>query len=65
MSCIGCKKIVPNDKMEKIRDLAKRIAETDGKTQVIVERAGNLFVECEECWEKDGKTGRAIEYIII
>jgi len=64
MSCAGCKKAFPNEKMEKIRQLAKKSAEMDGKVQVIVERSGSLSVECEECWKKDG-TGRVVEYFIV
>jgi len=65
MSCAGCRKAVPNEKRNKLRQLARKIAETDGKSQVIVERDGNLFIECEECRERDGRTGREVEYFIV
>jgi hypothetical protein len=64
MSCLGCRKAIVNEKKDKIRKLARKIAEIESRTQVLVERNGNLSIECEECWKKDG-TGRAIEYFII
>jgi hypothetical protein len=68
MACIGCKKILSNEKREKrkkLRELARKIAELDGKNQVIIENGGQLSIECESCWEKGGRIGRVIEYIIV
>jgi hypothetical protein len=66
MSCLDCKgKIKTNEERKKIRDLAKQIAETDGKSQIIIDIDGKLYVECEECWEKAGRIGTPIEYFIV
>jgi len=68
MSCTGCKKVTydkKQDEKEKIRKLAARIAAIDGKTQIILEYAGNLSITCEECWIKGGRIGTPLEYFII
>ena len=68
MSCQGCRKVISekkNEDWDKIRKLAKRIAEMDGKTQIILEFEGKLSITCEECWEKGGRIGTPLEYIIV
>ena len=70
MSCASCKKLTAevikrSDDMEKIRKLAQRIAEMDGKTQIILEFEGKLSISCEECWMNGGRIGRPIEFFII
>jgi hypothetical protein len=68
MSCRGCKKVVLSKRDEernKIRRLAERIAEIDGRTQVLLEHEGQLSITCEDCWIKGGRVGRALEYFIV
>jgi hypothetical protein len=68
MSCQGCRKHYTDKKheeREKTRRLAKRIAEIEGRTQIILEYEGEISITCEECWIKGGRIGSALEYIIV
>jgi hypothetical protein len=68
MSCRDCKKTVRergDEERDKVRAMARRIAEIDGKTQVILEHGGRLSITCEECWIRGGRAGRALEYVIV
>jgi hypothetical protein len=66
MSCLGCKgKIKTNEERKKIRELAKKIAEAERKSQVIIDVEGKLYIDCAACWEKAGRIGTPIEYFIV
>jgi hypothetical protein len=68
MSCKACRKVEIDRKHEernKIRELARRIAEIDGKTQILLEYGGELSITCEECWVRGGRIGRPVEYFIV
>ncbi|MDR0575645.1 MAG: hypothetical protein LBG96_16760 [Tannerella sp.] len=67
MSCTTCKKAIPgksNEERSKIRLLARKIAEIDRKTQVILEHEGIISITCEECWIRGGRIGTVLEYVI-
>jgi hypothetical protein len=68
MNCRTCKRVEIDKKYEernKIRVLAGRIAEIDGKTQIILEHEGRISITCEECWIRGGRIGTPLEYFIV
>jgi hypothetical protein len=65
MGCVTCKgKLRINDEYGKMRALAARIAEEEGRTQIIVRKEGRLWIDCLECFRKAGETGKIIEYFV-
>ena len=64
MSC-GCKKEIKNGEKEKNRQLARVLAEKEQRDYLIIEHEGKLYTESEECYEKGGRVGRIIEYVIV
>ncbi|MDR0680857.1 MAG: hypothetical protein LBG15_03240 [Dysgonamonadaceae bacterium] len=68
MACLGCKESVVikrNTNIDKMRTMAKKIAEMEGKTQIILDIEDQLFIDCLSCWEKGGKTGKIVELFIV
>ena len=64
MSC-GCRKEIKNDEKEKNRQLARILSEKENRDYLIIEHDGKLYVESEECYNKGGRVGRIVEYIIV
>jgi hypothetical protein len=66
MACKGCTgKIRINEERAKHREMARKMAALENRSQVIIEHEGRLYIECESCWEKGGRIGKAIEYFIV
>jgi hypothetical protein len=66
MACKGCTgKIRINEELAKQREMARKMAALENKSQVIIEHGGRLYIECESCWEKGGRQGKPVEYFII
>ena len=61
MSC-NCIKI-KNDKMSRVRSTVKLLADREKRPYIIYERDGELYFDCADAWEKEGRDGTIREIV--